>query len=67
MRRRDKAGRKAVKAQRHKALTRRNVPKAARRRNSSAGKETQIARLTRELDEAREQLAATSELGWGFP
>src|SRR5215470_1481031 len=62
MRRREKAGRKAGKAQRRKALTRRNAPKAARRRNSSAGRETEIARLTRELDEAREQLAATSEV-----
>jgi signal transduction histidine kinase len=39
------------------------TPKAARRRSSSAaGKETNVARVTRERDEALEQQAATSEV-----
>jgi hypothetical protein len=42
---------------------RRNAPKAVRRRSSSpAGRETKLARLTRELQEAAEQQAATSEV-----
>src|SRR5262245_39231461 len=57
MRRRDKP----VKTQRHKTLTRRNAPKAAPRR-SFAGKETNVARLTRELVEAREQQTATADI-----
>ena len=60
MRRRDKAGRKAVRTQRHKTLTRRNAPKAGPDRRSLSGKETNITRLTRERDEALEQQAATS-------
>ena len=56
----DKAGGKAVKTQRRKS---RNASKTARRRSSiAAGKETNVARLTRERDEALEQLAATSEV-----
>ena len=40
-----------------------SAPKTARHRNSSAaGQKTEIARLARELEEAREQLTATSEL-----
>ena len=63
MRRRDKTGGKAVKTQRPKTLTRRNVPKAARRRKSPAGgQEAEVARFARELEEAREQQTATSEL-----
>ena len=63
MRRRDKAAGKPVKPRRHKTSTRRNGPKARRRRNSLAvGKETNVARLTRERDEALEQLVATSEV-----
>ena len=63
MRRRDKTGGKAAKTQRPKTLKRRNAPKAARRRSSlAAGKETNVARLTRELNEAREQQTATSEV-----
>jgi adenylate cyclase len=58
MRRRDKA----VKTRRHKTLTRRAEPKAARRNSVAAGKETNVARLTRELKEAREQQTATSEV-----
>jgi hypothetical protein len=58
MRRRDKA----VKTRRQKTLTRRAEPKAARRNSVAAGKETNVARLTRELKEAREQQTATSEV-----
>src|SRR5450631_939760 len=63
MRRRDKAGGKAAKTQRRKTLKRRNAPKTARRHSAlAAGKETNIARLARERDEALDQLAATSEV-----
>ena len=65
MKRRSRAGGEIVKARRHKAATRkrRNAPKAAARSNSSATeKETEIARLTRELNEAREHRAATAEV-----
>ena len=58
MRRRDRTGGK-VKARRHKALT----LKAMRRRSSSlAGRETNVARLSRDLSEALEQQAATAEI-----
>jgi hypothetical protein len=53
---------KAVKAQRRKTLKRRNTPKGARRRSLAPGKETDVARLTRERDEAREQQTATAEI-----
>jgi GAF domain-containing protein len=60
MRRRDKTGKNTVKTQRRKTL---NAAKAARSRGSfAAGKQTNVARLTRERDEALEQLAATSEV-----
>src|SRR5262249_30888303 len=59
MGRRDQAGRKGIKTQRRKS----RVSKSARRHNSSAGgQERKVARLTHELQEAREQLTATSEL-----
>ena len=59
MRRRDKK----VKTQRSKTLKRRNAPETARRRRSLVvGKETNVARLTRERDEALEQQTATSEV-----
>src|SRR6476661_1235411 len=62
MRRRSKTGRKTVKAGRH-TKTRPNAPIAARRRNSFAvGQEAEIARLSRELEEAREQQTATAEI-----
>jgi class 3 adenylate cyclase len=50
---------KAVKTRRHKTLTRRAEPKGARRNSVAAGKETNVARLTRELKEAREQQTGT--------
>jgi signal transduction histidine kinase len=63
MRQRDKAGGKAVKAQRRKTLKRRNAPKTAGRRSSLvAAKQANAARLTRELQEAREQQAASAEV-----
>jgi two-component system, NtrC family, sensor kinase len=62
MRRRAKGG-KVGKAQRHKTSTRRNAPKATRRRSSLAtAKETNVARLSHELNEAFDQQAATAEI-----
>jgi adenylate cyclase len=54
-----------AKARRPKAtkLNRRDEPKAAPRFQSSpSGEETEVARLTRERDEALQQQAATSEV-----
>ena len=65
MRRRSKAGGKPVKTRRRKTakLKPRNALKAAPRRSSSAAsQDTEVARLTRELNEALEQQAATSEV-----
>ena len=63
MRRRDNAGGKVVKTRRRRTSTHRNAPKAARRRGSSAAVQaTKVARLTRELKEAREQQTATGEI-----
>ncbi len=57
MRPREKTGGKASKTQRSKTLKRRNTP------NSVAPDEvTGVARLTRERDEALEQLAATADV-----
>jgi class 3 adenylate cyclase/putative methionine-R-sulfoxide reductase with GAF domain len=59
MRRRSKAGGEQVKKRRRKAirLAHRNAPKATRHHGSSTGNETEVARLTRERDEALEQLS----------
>jgi GAF domain-containing protein len=57
MRQRDKAG----KTQRRKALMR-NAPKAASRNRLARGKETNVARLTRERDELQHQQTAMSEI-----
>ena len=63
MRQHDKTGGKAAKTQRPKTLKRRNAPKTTRRRSRVASsKETNDARLTRERDEALEQMAATSDV-----
>ena len=49
--------------QRRKTLARRDAPKAARHTSSlAAGKETKLARVTRERDEALEQQRATSDV-----
>ena len=64
MRRRSRAGGELVKARRRKTmpLKRGITPKAVRPRSSSAAsKETKVA-LTRELNEGREQQAATAEV-----
>jgi hypothetical protein len=63
MRRRAKKGSNAVKTQRRKTLSRRDAPKTARNpKSSDARHETEVARLTRELHEARGEQAATSEV-----
>jgi two-component system, NtrC family, sensor kinase len=65
MRRRFRAGCEPVKARRRRAATlkRRNGPKTIRRRSSSAaGQETEVARLTRELNESLERQAATADV-----
>ena len=65
MRRRSRAGGEPVKTRRRKTATlkRRNAPKAVRNRSVSVpSQETEVARLTRELDEALEQQLATSEV-----
>ena len=65
MRRRSRAGGEPTKAQRRKAVARksRTTPKAVRTRGSSAAREeTKVARLTRELKDAHERQAATSEV-----
>jgi signal transduction histidine kinase len=63
MRRRSRAGGEPVKTRRHKTATlkRRNAPKAVRG-SSAANQETEVARLTRELTEAREERAAIAEV-----
>jgi len=65
MRRRTRAGGYPIKARRRKTATlkRRNAPKAALSRGSpTAVKETKVARLTRELQEALAQQTATSDV-----
>jgi class 3 adenylate cyclase len=59
LRRRSKIGGKEAKTQRRKTF----APKATRgRRSPAAGKETNVARLTRERNEALEQQAATADV-----
>jgi signal transduction histidine kinase len=62
MRRRDKTGGKARKAQRRKTLKRRNAPKVARRLKPSSDAYEKITSLKQRLNEALEQQAATSEV-----
>ena len=59
MRRRSKVGGEVAKTQRHKRSAAKGIP---RRGSSVAGQETEVTRLTRELEEAREQQTATSEV-----
>ncbi|MFZ0066742.1 MAG: GAF domain-containing protein [Pseudolabrys sp.] len=62
MRRRDKKGGKSAKTQRPRTF-RRNAAKPARRRSPAATrKETNVAQVIRERDEALEQLAATADV-----
>jgi two-component system, NtrC family, sensor kinase len=63
MRRRNKAGHKATKARRQKTLTPRKAPKAAQLSGAAAADlEDPLDPRTRELNEAREQQAATLEV-----
>jgi GAF domain-containing protein len=65
MRRRSSAGGEPAKAQRRKAAARKSptAPKPVRPRSSSAAREeSKVARLTNELNEARQQLTATADV-----
>jgi GAF domain-containing protein len=64
MRRRSGASGERDKARHRKTAARKrgNAPNAARRRSSTAGKETEVAQLTRALHEAQEQQTATAEV-----
>src|SRR5271163_1486490 len=65
MKRRSKASERARKTERRKAATpkRRNAAKAGRHRGSlGASRKTGVEQLARELEEARERQAATSEV-----
>ena len=65
MRQRSRAGSKPAKAQRRKTAARKSriAPKAVRPRSSSAARQdTKLARLTNELNEARQQLTATADV-----
>src|SRR5262249_28701174 len=65
MKRRSRAGREPIKGRRQKTPEpkRRNAPKGvARSKSSAAGEEAEVARLTRELNEARPQQTATLEV-----
>jgi hypothetical protein len=65
MTRRSRAGGETVKTRRRKAVAvkRGKAPKSARGRSSSpADRETEVARLTRELNESLERQTATSEV-----
>ena len=65
MKRRSRAGSKPAKARRHRAVKPkgRSAPKAMPRRGSvPAGQGTEVARLTRERDEALGQQAATADV-----
>ena len=64
MRRRSRAGGEPVKTRRRKTAARKRstAPEVARHRNPPAGQETEIARLTRELNEALERQTATAEI-----
>jgi hypothetical protein len=61
---RSRAGSKPAKARARKALKPkgRNAPKAPPHRGAAPARETEVARLTRELSEALEQQAATAEV-----
>ena len=65
MKKRSRAGREPIKAQRRKTSEpkSRNAPEAVGRSKSAPAQEdTAVARLTRELSEAREQQTATSDV-----
>ena len=62
MKRRLRAGGQSDKTRTGKPVRRRNAPKRGRPPSVSAAQETIIAQLTRELNEAREQQTATSDV-----
>src|SRR6516162_8707200 len=62
MSRHSKAGGQPVKMRPRKTVKRRNAPKEGHRLSVSAGQEAIITRLTRELNEAREQQTATGDV-----
>src|SRR5437588_13125691 len=64
MRRRSRVGGEPVKTRRRKTAVRKRstTPEVARHRSPPAGQETEIARLTRELNEAQEQQTATADV-----
>jgi signal transduction histidine kinase len=64
MRRRSRAGREPPKTRRRKTVTPKplNVPKVRGRTTPAHDRETEVARLTRERDEALEQRTATAEV-----
>src|SRR6516225_8766296 len=62
MRRRSRAGGQPAKTRTRKTVKRPSAPKNVRRPSVSAGHETELARLTRERDEALEQQRATAEV-----
>ena len=63
MRRRDKTGGNAAKAEPPKTLKRESAQKITGRRSSPvSNKDTDVARLTRERDEAVERQTATAEI-----
>src|SRR5262245_57702831 len=62
MKRRDKAGGKAVKPKRYKPMTRHNASKERSISSLAAGNQANVEPLARELEAALEQQAATSEV-----
>ena len=62
MKRRSKVGSKTGKARPRRARTLRRSFSAKKPRSTMARKEPEVARLTRELDEAHQQQLATSEV-----
>jgi hypothetical protein len=61
MKRRSRAGGKPAEARPRKTVPRTSLS-ARKRRHRPSDRETEIARLTRELDEAREQQTATGDV-----
>jgi GAF domain-containing protein len=64
MRRRSRAGGEPAKTRRRKTAARKqgNAPKAVRNRGAVPSQETEVARLTRELNEALERQTASAEI-----
>jgi hypothetical protein len=63
MGRRSRASSKLAKARSRKArVSQRHTAPAVRGSSSNGGRETKVARLTRELNEAREQQTASAEI-----